>query len=297
MTAFSTLPPAASSPRQTAAPLHRSKLRRVSMDAPDLITTRELSQRLRIVAPTIYHHARSGTIPCVRIGGRIRFDWGVVSQLFFPGRGGKTTVSPPAPSAKGGGRLEIERDAPLPEEVKTRPVAPVEVPEEREMSPSASTSASPRQAPAALDHDATPPARRAGRSKVRHAILSPGDLSSSQVAAALQMSAALHLQPMVVSEGGVAQAAGLELGPSLVFLSVEHIQQAGASATLSHLLALASARPAKVLIAVLVSSPALLSGLEALPPGLPVILCPLYHLEASQEVLATALTHLVFSKG
>ena len=61
-------------------------------------------------------------------------------------------------------------------------------------------------------------------------------------------------------------------------------------------LALASARPAKVLIAVLVSSPAMLSGLEAMPPGLPVILCPLYHMEASQEVLATALTHLVFSK-
>ena len=265
------------------------------MDAPDLITTRELSQRLRVVVPTIYHHARSGTIPCVRIGGRIRFDWGVVSQLFFPGRGegGKTTVPPPSPSAKGTARLETERDAPPAEEVKTRPVVPAEAPEEDEVPPSAS----PRQAPAALEHDTTPPAKRAARSKVRHAILSPGDLSSSQVAAALQMSAALHLQPMVVSQGGVAQAARFELGPCLVFLSVEHIQQAGASATLSHLLALASARPAKVLIAVLVSTPALLSGLEALPPGLPVILCPLYHLEASQEMLATALTHLVFSKG
>jgi excisionase family DNA binding protein len=288
MTALSNLPPAASSPRQTAAPRHRSKQRRVSMDAPDLITTRELSQRLRMVAPTIYHLARSGTIPCVRIGGRIRFDWGVVSQLFFPGRGGKTTVPPPSPSAKGAARLEIETATPPAEEVKTR----LAVPDEEEITPSAS----PRQVPAALDLDPTAPARRAGRPKVRHAILSPGDLSSSQVAAALQMSAALHLQPMVVSAGGVAQAAGLELGPSLVFLSVEHIQQAGASATLSHLLALASARPAKVLIAVLVSSPAMLSGLEAMPPGLPVILCPLYHMEASQEVLATALTHLVFSK-
>lgn len=288
MTAFSTLPPAASSPRQAAAPRHRSKLRRVSMDAPDLITTRELSQRLRIVAPTIYHHARSGTIPCVRIGGRIRFDWGVVSQLFFPGRGegGKTTVPPMSPLAKGDGLLKIEMDAPPAEVVKTRSV----VPDEEEIAPFAPM----RPAP---DQEAAPPARRPGRSKVRHAILSPGDLSSSQVAAALQMSAALHLQPMVVSEGGVAQAAGLELGPSLVFLSVEHIQQAGASTSLAHLLALASARPAKVLVAVLVSSPALLAGLEALPPGLPVILCPLYHLEASQEVLATALTHLVFSKG
>jgi hypothetical protein len=290
-----------------------------------------------MVPPTIYHHARAGTIPCVRIGGRIRFDWSVVSQLFFPEKELKTSPTPPADQPKPAEpRLEVEAVTPpgpggsfltpnpsffgelpavppprtggnflTPNPSFSGEVAAVSPPtrsgvnpgrkgpEGRDLSPIGSL----LRTPIAVEDEPTGAARRPGPARVRHAILSPGDLSSAQVAAALQLSAALHLQPMVVTEQGLAGPAGFEPGVSLVFLSVEHIQQAGTSATLSHLLAWASARPAKVLVAVLVSSPALLAGLQHLPPGLPVILCPLYHLGSSLEVLINALTHLVLSRA
>jgi hypothetical protein len=66
-----------------------------------------------MVPPTIYHHARAGTIPCVRIGGRIRFDWSVVSQLFFPEKELKTSPTPPADQPKPAEpRLEVEAVTP-----------------------------------------------------------------------------------------------------------------------------------------------------------------------------------------
>ena len=43
------------------------------MDENEVLTIRQVSEKLQIAVPTLYVMARKGEIPCTRIGGSIRF--------------------------------------------------------------------------------------------------------------------------------------------------------------------------------------------------------------------------------
>lgn len=77
-------------------------------DAPanllsELWNANDAARYLRVSRSWVYQHAESGDLPCLRVGGLVRFDPEVV-RAFARGetRRGKVVPFPPEPSGKSG---------------------------------------------------------------------------------------------------------------------------------------------------------------------------------------------------
>ncbi len=243
----------------------------------DLIKAQELSQRLCLAEGTVYQLARSGRIPSIRIGGRLRFDWNEVRS-----RCELLEIDPANPNKQL--RLKSTRSY--------RKRSSLSVPGTAHLPPPAFAESGVEKT---KDRHASTQEERSklkpGRKSSRYAALSPTNLSHSEITAALQLCAGLNLIPHVISGDDLFHRLPCPTGVHLIFVTPEHLQEGGDSATLEELMELALDREGGIL-AVLIRDTANLRFLDQLPAGMPVMLCPMDSLENTHRALSTALMKL-----
>jgi excisionase family DNA binding protein len=56
-----------------------------ALDARDILTPKELAERLKVKTSWVYKASAAGTIPVLRVGNYLRFDWNAVSAWLRKG--------------------------------------------------------------------------------------------------------------------------------------------------------------------------------------------------------------------